>query len=183
MLFAVGFYSILGTFCYSSWTKKYYKAFFGIRRKFCLGPFWYSPKATVRMRVSAHCADAFLNVSFSPFIAQGCGDSYLQGCGDSYPCGDSGHCAVFELNHLEPALFTHPCAETPTCAILIETKTLLWGVSNAHPCAKTATCASKTKITANIALRVLYHVWYGLVGVQYWHAQMFRLTAYLGQMM
>jgi len=68
-----------------------------------------------------------------------------QGCGDSDPCGDSGHCAVFELNHLEPSLFPHPCAETPTCAILIETKALLWGVSNAHPCAKTATCAIKNK--------------------------------------
>ena len=47
------------------------------------------------------------------------------------------------------------------------------------------------QITANIAaLRVLYHVWYGiaekvfgLVAVQCWHAQMFRLTAFLGQMM
>ena len=36
-----------------------------------------------------------------------------QGCGDSYPCGGSGHCAVFELNYLEPYLFPHPCAETP----------------------------------------------------------------------
>ena len=67
-----------------------------------------------------------------------------QGCGDSDPCGDSGHCAVFELNNLKPPLFPHPCAETPTCAILIETKALLWGVSNAHACAKTATCAIKT---------------------------------------
>ena len=67
-----------------------------------------------------------------------------QGCGDSDPCGDSGHCAVFELNHLKPSLFPHPWAETPTCAILIETKALLWGVSNAHACAKTATCAIKT---------------------------------------
>ena len=37
-----------------------------------------------------------------------------QGCGDSDPCGDSGHyCAVFELNHVQPSLFPHPCAETP----------------------------------------------------------------------
>ena len=75
-------------------------------------------KNTVRMRVSAHCADAFLNVS-QVFIAQG--------CGDSDPCGDSGHCAVFELKHLEPSLFPHPCAETPTCVILVETKALGWG--------------------------------------------------------
>ena len=68
-----------------------------------------------------------------------------QGCGDSDPCGDSGHCAVIELNRLEPSLLPHPCADTPTCAILIETKALLWGVSNAHPCAKTATCAIKNK--------------------------------------
>ena len=33
-----------------------------------------------------------------------------QGCGDSDPC------AVFGLNHLEPAFFPHPCAETPTRA-------------------------------------------------------------------
>ena len=51
-----------------------------------------------------------------------------QGYEDSDPCGDSGHCVVFELKHLEPSLFPHPCAETPTCAILIETKALLWGV-------------------------------------------------------
>ena len=38
------------------------------------------------------------------------------GCGDSEPCGDSGHCAVFELNHLEHAFFPHPCVETPTRA-------------------------------------------------------------------
>ena len=36
-----------------------------------------------------------------------------QGCGDSDPCGDNGHCAVFGINHFEPSLFPHPCAETP----------------------------------------------------------------------
>ena len=35
---------------------------------------------------------------------------FAQGCGDSDPC------AVFGLNHLEPAFFPHPCAETPTRA-------------------------------------------------------------------
>ena len=39
--------------------------------------------------------------------------SIAQGCGDFDPCGDSGHCAVFELNHFEPSLFPHPGAETP----------------------------------------------------------------------
>ena len=94
-----------------------------------------------------------------------------QGCGDSDPCGDSGHCAVFELNHLETSLFPHPCAETPTCAILIETKALLWGVSNAwrYDVFRGGACSVE-----NV---------FGLVGVQYWHAQMFRLTAFLGQMM
>ena len=114
------------------------------------------------MQVSAHCAGAFLNVSFSGFITQG--------CGDSDPCGDSGHCAVFDLNHLESSLFPHPpCAETPTCAILIETKALLWGVSNAHPCSKTATCAIKNKSQATYAvaaLRVLYNVWYGIAATE-----------------
>ena len=31
-------------------------------------------------------------------------------------CGDSDRSAVFGLNHLEPAFFPHPCAETPTRA-------------------------------------------------------------------
>ena len=31
-------------------------------------------------------------------------------------CGDSDPCAVFELSHLEPPFFPHPCAETPTRA-------------------------------------------------------------------
>ena len=31
-------------------------------------------------------------------------------------CGDSDACAVFELNHMEPAFFPHPCAETSTRA-------------------------------------------------------------------
>ena len=43
------------------------------------------------------------------------------GVGVSEVCGDSDPCAVFQLNHLEPAFFPHPCAETPTRA---ETPTL-----------------------------------------------------------
>ena len=31
-------------------------------------------------------------------------------------CGDSDTCAEIELNHTEPGLFSHPCANTPTRA-------------------------------------------------------------------
>ena len=93
--------------------------------------------------------------------------SIAQGCGDSDPCGDSGHCAVFELNHLERSLFPHPSAETP----------------------KEKWCSVEQFVAAwryDVVFRggawsveKVFH----LVGVQYWHAQMFRVTAFLGQMM
>ena len=99
-----------------------------------------------------------------------------QGCGDPDPCGDSGHCcAVFELNHLEPAFFPHPCAETPK--------------EKWSSCEMSLWC-SVEQFVAAWRYDVVFRggAWsvekvFGLVGVQYWHAQMFRLTAFLGQMM
>ena len=108
------------------------------------------------MRVSAHCADAFLNVSFSGF--------YRTGVRRLRPVRRKRILCDIR-NKLFGTLFVSTPLCGDSCAILIKTKALLWGVSNAHLCAKTATCAIKNK--SNIAaLRVLYHVWYGIAATE-----------------
>ena len=70
------------------------------------------PKYSSGARDTSPCSTACLRAQNAGHIAQPCrrGRSLRTVCGDSDPC------AVFELNHLEPAFFPHPCAETPTRA-------------------------------------------------------------------
>ena len=114
---------------------------------------------TVRMRVSAHCADAFLNVSFSGFYRTGvrklrpvrrqrtlCG-SRIKSFGTlsvSAPlCGDSDLCDPDRNQSAVVGCFER----TPLC-------------EDCDPC-------DQKQITANIAaLRVLYHVWSGIAGTE-----------------
>lgn len=67
---------------------------------------------TAPLRTLQCCAEAFFNVYFSVLLSH-------RGCGDSDQCGSSQRtlCAVFEVNHVEPAFFSAPlCGETPTRA-------------------------------------------------------------------
>ena len=70
------------------------------------------PKYSSGARDTSPCSTARLMAQNAGHIAQPCrrGRSLRTVWGDSDPC------AVFELNHLEPTFFLHPCAETPTRA-------------------------------------------------------------------
>ena len=70
------------------------------------------PKYSSGARDTSPCSTACLMAQNAGHVAQPCrrGRSLRTVRGDSDPC------AVFELTHLEPTFFPHPCAETPTLA-------------------------------------------------------------------
>ena len=76
------------------------------------------PRKKQRQRSGARdtspCSTACLMAQNAGHIAQTCRRSRSHRA----VRGDSDPCAVFELNHLEPAFLPHPCAETPTRAEL-----------------------------------------------------------------
>lgn len=77
-------------------------------------------------------------------------------------CGANDTCAVFELNHVEPAVFPHPCAET---SIRAETRIcavtpMITVFKPSHRCEIFVERSSRRVLKLGLLLRVCY-----LVGV------------------
>ena len=110
----------------------------------------------VRMRVSAHCADAFLNVSFSGFYRTGVRrlrpvrrQRTLQLCG-------------IRIKSFGTLFVSAPlCGDSDLCDP-DRNQSAVVGCFERTPLYEDCDLCDQKQITANIAaLRVLYHVWYG----------------------
>ena len=140
---------------------------------------------TVRMRVSAHCADAFLNVSFSGFDRTGV--RRLRPVRRQRT-----RCGIRIKSFGSLFVSTPLCGDFDLCDP-DRNQSAVVGCFERTPLCEDCDLCDQKQITANKAAwryDVVFRggAWsvekvFGLVGVQYWHAQMFRLTAFLGQMM
>ena len=110
--------------------------------------YWYH---TARMRVSGHCADAFLNVSFSGFYRTGVRRQRTL-------CG-------IRIKSFGTLLVSAPlCGDSDLCDPDRNQSAVVVGCFERTPLCEDCDLCDQKQITANIlvaALRVLYHVWYG----------------------
>ena len=114
---------------------------------------------TVRMRVFAHCADAFLNVSFSGF--------YRTGVRRLRPVRRQRTLCGIRIKSFGTLFVSAPlCGDSDLCDP-DRNQSAVVGCFERTPLCEDCDLCHKKQITAIIAaLRVLYHVWYGIAATE-----------------